>query len=393
MRHAKNTRVLQLLFGLVGAAALASTASCGAATADAGEGDDRAVVAVHTIQSRDMQVTMQLVADLQPAEEVSVYSPVNDRILAVEVVEGQAVRRGQRLVLVRREAMNRGLEQLDAQLEALDVQLANQEQELARAQRLLLSGVVTQQAHDQAETAVRANQAQRKALVASRAQLAVNAGNAVVTAPISGVVADLAAERGDMAMPQQRLMSIISVDRLLARVRVPEADVGKLRTGMPAHLSVSAHPRQTFSGKVARIAPRIDSTSRTNLVEISVDNPSAGNGAYLLRPGMFGTITAVVQTFPGALVVPQGALVLDDQLLARQQVGQTLRRVFVVDAESVAQERLVELGVRNGAFYQVLSGLEVGERVVTRGQFSLTNEQVVRTTPPNAQSLASNRVP
>ena len=116
-------------------------------------------------------------------------------------------------------------------------------------------------------------------------------------------------------------------------------------------------PGRVFRGTVNRIYPTMDAASHTFNAEIIVPNTDRA-----LRPGMFARVTV---TFD----VENNVMVPDIAVLKLQGSGQ--RMAYVVNEEGVAELRIVKLGVHVGKEYEVLSGLEAGDRVVVKGQSSL----------------------
>jgi len=340
--------------------------------AEAPEADPGRAVRVQTVHRADVAQDLVYVADLEPSARVRVYSPVADRILAFPWEDGDEIRAGEEIALVRRDGFDRGLDQITAQIEALDAQLRTQEQDLARFAELLEAGVMTQQAYDQAEGAWQANRAQRRSLEASRDQLAITAGNARLTAPMDGVVAERAVEPGDMASPQLPLCSILQVHPLELELRLVEADVPRVQVGQEVRVEVEAWPGREFVGEIARIRPYLDPVTRTNAAVVVLDNPpDAATGMRPLKPGMFGTATLVVDQREQVVVAPEAAFLIDPEVLAAQSGDQTLRKAWVVGEHGRADERVVELGVRDGSTWEVVSGLSEGEQLVVVGQHGL----------------------
>ncbi len=352
-------------------------AACSGSRASDEPEEQLTTVRVETIGREDIAEVLRYVADLEPYAEVKLYSPVPDRILYFALHDGDAVTRGQRVALIRKEGIDRGLEQIVAQVEALDVQIQNLDKELARSRQLLDKEVISKQMFDQVETRYKSTVAQRKALLASKGQLAVTANNAVITAPIAGVIANKRLETGDMAVPQIPLCSVVALDRLKVKLKLIEADVAKVREGQEVKITLDAYPGRTFLGQVTNIMPYLDAGTRTNTVEVVLDNPRDNGGPRVLKPGMFGRAELVVAMHEQVLAAPEPALLLDNEILDQQKAGEMLRKAFVVDEGSVARERLVRLGARKGSLYEVLDGLNEDDRIVVRGQHGLEDGEKV----------------
>lgn len=317
-------------------------------------------------------------AELKPIADVRLFSPVADRILLFPWNDGDEVKRGERIALIKKDGLDHGLEQLSAQLEGLDAQIRNLESERKQTRDLLEAGAISPNAFDKVETAYLAAVAQRKALRAGRAQLAVTAGNAVITSPIDGVIAGKTLEKGDMASPAQPLCQVLDISKLKVELRIVERDVRKVRVGQAVQLRLDAYPEQTFTGTVTNVLPYLDAQTRTNTVEVTLDNPAdSKTGQRQLKPGMFGRAEIVVESRKQVLVAPEQALLMDNRLLAQQKSGELLRKAMVVGDDGVAHERVVRLGPRNGTNYEIVEGLKDGERLVVRGQHGLKDGQKV----------------
>jgi membrane fusion protein (multidrug efflux system) len=335
-------------------------------------------VRVVKVGRADIEDVLSYPADLKPSEEVRLYSRVPDRILSFVWEDGDEIARGKRVAIIRTEGLSLGVEQLGAQMDALDVQISNQETELARLTKLLGHGAVAQAEHDRMDAALKASKAQRRALFAGRGQLASNASDGVIIAPIDGVIADKMVQEGDIASPGVPLCRIINVDKLKVELRLIESDVPKVKADQEVVLHLDAYPKRPFAGKVSVVLPYLDERTRTNTVAVTVSNPrDEGTGQRPLKPGMYGRAELVVDRRANVLVAPEEALLLDDQVLAKQQPGETLRKAFVVADGGIANKRIVKLGARKGSEWQVLDGLKEGEKLVVRGQHGLGDGQRV----------------
>jgi len=383
----RDTRFsLTFLISLAAAGALALTLSLlpgcqpPAAPAAASEATHTQAtpVMIEPVGRADLTRELVYVADLEASAAVTVISPVTDRIQQFPYDNGDEVRAGQVLAVVRSESLSKGLEQAAANVEGLEIQLAQAEADLTRSAELLQREVITQQTYEQVETQHRATAAQLDSARAAYDQLAVSVGDARVEAPIGGVVADRTQDPGDYASMQTPLCRVLDVDPIVLQLRLTEADVARVEVGQEVTLVVDARPGETFVGSVQRIMPYLDAATRTNTVEVHVPNPrDEDTGLRALKPGMFGRATIVAERRDGVLAVADDALVLDSQVLAEQAPGQVLRKAYVVDEAGVARQRTVEVGLRDDGTSEVLGGLAEGDQLVVRGQHQLTDGEAV----------------
>lgn len=378
MRHRRHVRALWFLWLLP---LLACEPKEAAPAADAAELLD--TVKIHLVGRADIVKVLTYVVDLEAETEIRVFSPIPDRILDFPWQDGDEIEAGARVALIRKEGMDQGLQQIQAQIEALDVQIGHLRSEVKRSRELLKAHVITKQVFDQVDAQLRGAVAQRKAVVAGKAQLAASAENAVIEAPIGGVIASKRLEVGDMAIPQVPLCRILAVDRVQGTIDLAEADLAKVRVNHEVQVHLDAYPERTFIGRISTILPYLEPATRTNTAEFLLDNPKdAATGRRPLKPGMYGTARLELERHDQVVVVPEHALLLDTHLLARQARGERLRKAFVIDAQGVARRRTVRLGAREGSLVQVLDGVAEGERVVVRGHHGLDDGQRVEIVGP-----------
>jgi HlyD family secretion protein len=166
------------------------------------------------------------------------------------------------------------------------------------------------------------------------------------------VVADRAVYPGDIAPAGTPLLIVMDASKVIARLHVPEAQASLLHLGDRAALHVPGM-ETTVPGTVTVISPAVDPNSTTVEVWVQADNP---NNA--LHPGTALDVSIVAQTLPRAVVVPQSAILTEDD-------GKT--DVMVVYADSTAHTRVVSTGVQQGSLIQIRSGLRPGEQVIVSG--------------------------
>ncbi len=271
----------------------------------------------------------------------------------------------------------------DAAKNLYDSRVALQK-EGALAEKLVVEARVAMvQAQSQLENARRHLQAldqvsQRESIAGAAAQMnaakshydnaAAQAGYAQVRSPINGIVADRAVYPGEMPQPGTPLVSIVDVSQIVARANVPVKDAMTIKPGRPARI---AGPEGDIAGKVTVVSPAVDPSTTT--VEVWVQAPNPGER---LKPGATVHVAIIAETIQNTLVVPTSALLNFDE------GGQ---KVMVVVNNSIARERRISVGVRQGDRVQILSGLQPGEMVVTSGGLGLDDKAKVKVLAPKAE--------
>ncbi len=187
-----------------------------------------------------------------------------------------------------------------------------------------------------------------------------------IRTPTGGFVIRKFVSEGDYIKTGTPLLTVASLDTVWIRLDVYEMDIGLVHTGMAVEISVRAYPGEVFKGKVSYVDPFMDEKTRTVKVRVEVPNKEGR-----LKPGMF--VTAKAHASLGGdgkgrsgppLAVPATAVLLTGK--------RAIVYVFKKSEGSVSFEgREVTVGRKAGNYYQVVSGLKPGERVVVKGAFAV----------------------
>ncbi|MCL4820966.1 MAG: efflux RND transporter periplasmic adaptor subunit [Vicinamibacteria bacterium] len=175
---------------------------------------------------------------------------------------------------------------------------------------------------------------------------------------ISGYVVAKNVDHGQRVMPQDTLFEIADLSRLWVLADVYEHDLPNVKLGQPGEITVPSLAGRTFRGTVTYVAPTVEEKTRTVKVRLEVDNPGG-----ILKPDMYVDVTLETGGAP-ALVVPFAAVI---------DAGER-RLVFLDRGEGRYEPREVRLGARVEGGYQVLAGLDEGDRVVTAANFLIDSE-------------------
>ncbi|MEW6735086.1 MAG: efflux RND transporter periplasmic adaptor subunit [Acidobacteriota bacterium] len=248
-----------------------------------------------------------------------------------------------------------------------------------RYANLIESGDISRSVYDQARTQAETAQAQAKAAhrqyeaalnvakqsnqgVASAqaayegahvqlaiAQKALN--DTVIRAPFAGFISDRPAAVGEYVTPASKLITLQITSLLKLSLQVPEVDASHLALAQPVEISVTAYPERKFQGKVTIISPTADPTARVIYAVVGLTNPD-----NLLYPGMFATAHIIEPASKESVFVPVEAVTTD------QNTNSTF--VYVIE-NNVARLRVIQPGVKENGWIEVLSGVSRDEVVAT----------------------------
>jgi len=233
------------------------------------------------------------------------------------------------------------------QLEQAELRLKNDETELARVKQLYAEGGISQSDYEALELAFNVSRSSYENLQE----------NTVLRAPVSGVISARNYDRGDLYSMGQPIYTLQQITPVKLLVPISETDYTKVKRGDKVTITADALPGRSYTGTVVRLYPTIDPATHTFNAEVRVANEKRE-----LRPGMYARVTV---DYGGveSVVVPDAAV------LKLQGSGQ--RTVFVLNADNTVSVRTVETGRHMGTKYEILSGLEEGEQVLTGGHSNL----------------------
>ena len=323
------------------AAALVAAVSCGngskkvAGTTEAAV-DMTPVVSVEKVFVREVPQTATYTSTVQSYVKNNIAPQMAGRITKINVEIGDNVKKGQVLA-----------EMDKSQLLQAQLQLANQEVELQRLKALYDAGGISKSDYDAVEMSYNIAKTQVENLVE----------NTILRSPVDGVVTARNYDAGDMFAMSAPIYVVEQIKPVKILVAISESEYTKVKKGDSVEIVADALPEITFYGKIVKIYPTIDPTTRTFNVEVVV-----ANNYSTLRPGMF----ARVKIDFGA----NSNVVIPDVAVVKQQ-GSGERFVYVLNADGTVEYRKIVLGRRMGKEYEVLEGLSDGDKIVTGGQIRL----------------------
>jgi|WetSurMetagenome_2_1015567.scaffolds.fasta_scaffold219605_1 RND family efflux transporter MFP subunit len=330
---------------------------------------------------------VEVVGSLSPKHEAYVKAEFQAVVTQVYVKEWLAVRKGDPLAKldtsemeILRDKMHTQVEMSKAVLLKAEVGLNRANREYERLLKLKEVGLVTQQNLDDAKTQkeaaeadIVAAQSQIKAAEGDVHQVEIRLGKAILRAPMDGMVAECRPNMGDLVgdpTSSTPLFRIVDNRLLNLDLEVPSIRLGAIKTGQPIQFNTESIPGKTFSGKVSFIKPTADSASRSVQVQAEVPNQNQE-----LRPGLFVKGQILTGQSSQNLQVPKTALVVWD-------VAANQGAVFRIDGD-VAKRQKVQTGRTEGDWVEIVSGLEDGQLVITRGAFTVHDGDRIKVNKQN----------
>jgi HlyD family secretion protein len=393
----------KLKWSLIGVALLGGGAIF--ATTAAKRGNKGVEVRVEPVEKRDLVASVTASGQVQPRTKVDVAADISGRITQLAVKEGQWVNKGDFLLRIDPASYEAAVQRAEAGLSAAKAQAAQARANAIQAQRnydrsleirKANAQLVSDESLEQLKTQAEVNQAllesanhnvdqANASLSDSKSSLA----KTTILAPMSGRITRLAVEQGETAVPgtfnkdAATLLTISDMSALETKVKVDETDVARISLGDSAVVQIDAFPDTTFRGKVVEISNssvRGASTTGSN-TEQAVDyevKVQLLNAPPETRPDFSATAKIVTDNRKQVLSIPIIALtVRENEALKTADSAVTLGRapvkevgkrdvegVFVVGTDNKVTFRAVKVGIAGDRYFEVVSGLKDGERIV-----------------------------
>jgi RND family efflux transporter MFP subunit len=319
-------------------------------------------VAVLQVSPAKLADNIEAIGTVRAAESAQLAAQMMGTILAVNVGEGDHVKRGQVLVVIDSAQPRAGVDRARAAVGGADHEAAAAEADYAlaattmrRYQDLFEKKAVSPQEFDEVKARLqsatarremtRAGQSQAKAALA---QASTSLDYTRVRAPFDGIVTEKRADPGTMATPGAPLLTVEKTGRYRLEASVDESSLRYVKLGQTTTVSLDALGDGELAGKVVQIVPAADPGSRSFVVKVEL--PAGAQ----VRSGLFGRAH-----FPRgereSLIIPRTAVVDRGQL----------QGVYVVGPDQIASLRYVTLGKVTGDAIEVLSGLQQGDKLVS----------------------------
>jgi RND family efflux transporter MFP subunit len=381
----------------------AAAAACSKGETAQARGRDTAAksVKVELVKKERITRTVELVGTLAAVDQVTISSETDGKVSRILADLGDRVRAGQPLVQIDQEKQQYNVEQQKAALaralaqygaadpehlpeieKTPDVQKASADlrqakQAYDRTNELFKRSLVPQQMLDDAAATLQAKQAGydlslqgaknlRASIQASEASMKLadrQLRDTEIRAPFDGYVEKRLVNLGELVKTQMPVMSVVRIDPLKVVAEIPEKLAPWIHQGQPVELHVDAFPDKTFTGKVSRISPAVNTSTRAFPFEALAPNQDG-----VLKPGTFARVHIESGKVDDVLSLPAAVL----------QYRYGVNRVFVIDGDKLTAHEL-KIGERMGDRVEILTGVNAGDRVAANDIDKLTDGMKVTT--------------
>ena len=304
---------------------------------------------VAKVRRESIEEGIAITGDLRPIESIAVRARLEGDLVGVYVREGERVRAGQVLARFEASEQESGRASAEADRVAAQSELATAQWNLEQTTELFRAGAVAERDYKMAAQAVSGARARVAAAQARLRATSSSVSDTRVIAPTSGVISLRQVENGEHVARGAPLFTLVRTDVLELAAAVPARQANAVRVGQTVHFSADG---RSFDGKLARVSPTVDPSTRSVAVFVQIPNASGS-----LKGGTFASGRVVSRTVPGALVVPTSAI--------RQSADEGKPYVYRLAGRSV-DVASVQIGVvdERAGMAEILDGLAEGDRVV-----------------------------
>ena len=295
-----------------------------------------------------LEEKISYIGTLYPKDTMQATAGIPVEILEIYIEEGEYVRKGQTLAALEDDNIIAAMNTLQAKIDTIEFNLAYLRDEEEKYRILYENSAISKAAYDKVYHEAGMVEMQVKELYAQRDETAVRLKDAVVTAPMSGVVREVNYNPGDLAVMGKPVAVIDDISSLIIKVNISESDLKEVRVGTPVLLEIAGSEDKTVA-KVSKVLPSINPSTRIGQVEIKVKKADKN---YPVILGTSVNVEFIKNTLEDALTVPQNAF--------KQLAGSYV--VYRIEGNYV-HELAVEAGIKNNNKVQVIKGLSEGDKV------------------------------
>ncbi|MEK7268037.1 MAG: efflux RND transporter periplasmic adaptor subunit [Nitrospirota bacterium] len=377
---------LAVVAGLVLAGLVAFRLTSIGAKGDAREGRVITVGTTLPIQG-DLDVRLSYTADIQPNQQVNLFSRVDGYIAKIHVDKGDLVKANHLLVEIDHTDYVHAVNRAKANLAAARAEVMRQEATirnatltLGRMQALIKDQFVSQQDLDNAQVnfdiavaQLESQRAQVNQMEVALQQAETNLAYSYIRAPFAGYIAERNLDSGAYVTSataststfSRGILTLHEIEMVRTLIEVVEKDIPLVKIGQQAEVRAEAYPQRVFIGQVTRVVQALNRATRTMTVEVDLPNAN-----HALKGGMFARVEVLVGRHPNAIQIPIDALTrLED-----------FQYVYVV-RNGKAYEVAVEIGSRVENRVEITKGLTGTEQVIVSGKDLVSDGTSVQAHP------------
>lgn len=374
-------------------------------------------IEIATANTMTIIETVSATGKIQPETEIKISSMVSGEIIALPVIEGQVVKKGDLLIKINPDLYTSGLDRTVSNLSGTKAGLTQAEAQFSEAKTsfernktLFEKGIISKSDWEKAVATFEVAKANKQSAFYNVQSAAAtvneakdNLGRTIIYAPANGTISSLAVELGERVLGTQQMtgteiMRVANLDNMEVEVDVNENDIVKISVGDSAKVAVDAYLKKEFKGLVTSISNSASSTLTADQVtnfkvkvrilkDSYLDLMQGKPGSFSpFRPGMTATVDIITTRSENILGVPISAVVVKQDTAAVQKVDlaasdekklpksdKKFECVFIKNGNK-AKIRIIKTGIQDDTNIEVISGLKKGDIVIIGPYTTVTKD-------------------
>ena len=329
--------------------------------------NSRSAITYETEQLKYKTIEDKIVAtgSVVPEDEVNIVPQISGIIQEIFVDEGDQVKAGDLLAKIKVIPNEQTLNSAEGRVKTTQIILQNSEKEYNRNKKLFEKGIISEQDFNSIE--LRYNQ-DKQSLENAKSDLQIirlgSIGGSALTntnvrSTISGTILQVPVKEGDQAIeantfnPGTTIATVADLNKMIFEGRVDEGEVSKLKTGLPLKIEIGAIEDKVYDAKLTLIAPK--GIEVAGAIQFQIEGEVYLDDEYIIRAGYSANATIVTQT-------KENVLAIDEYLL---QFDNKTKEAFVEIeiSDQNFEKRQIELGISDGVFAEVLSGVTINDKI------------------------------
>lgn len=313
---------------------------------------------------------INLTGDIAAEQQANIYSRVSGNVEKIFVDIGQYVRKGQMLAIIDSTIYSQNARQAQGLYAQAEANYQNAKMNYERISKLFDQNLISKQEVDNSKTAYEVAKAQKEAQLANYKNTLTQLAYCKITAPFSGYITKRLLDAGAYVTastnaPSSTLFTLMDISKVKIMANLPEKNMAILGKVKQAEVKVDAYEDKKFIGVINRTNQAVDPATRTVQLEVDIDN-----NENILKPGMFATVTFVMEKKENTLLLPLNVILNDDN-------GGF---VYKFNPDSTVIKTPVKTGLKNESKIEILEGIKESDKVVVVGQTLIKDKMKVKVT-------------
>jgi len=292
-------------------------------------------------------------------EELSIVPNISGKIARIYVKEGDRVKKGQILAELDTDPAKLSLAQAKANIQAAEAAFTDAEKNWNRMKELIKDSTISPMQYEKAELGYNSAKAGLEQARVGVDLAEYNLRVSIMKAPFDGVITKKFKNEGDTINPMMPggggVVTLMDFSKVKVKILAPDTDLQHLKEGLKVNAKVDAYSGVFFKGSVYIVNPAAASQSRLFEIQLKIPNPE-----LKLKPGMFARIEVITEERKDVSSLPATCIIS----------AESNQFVFVVSGEK-AEHREVITGITESELVEIVSGVQLGDRVVSVGQTML----------------------